>query len=833
MVQRLVSLLPLCLLVFTAGAQDRLLSPGEFLGYEPGEDFTPHHRVVDYLEHVASASPLVRIEPYGKSVEGRPLMVAYISSPDNLERIEDIRTDNLRRAGLADGAVSGPPRLVVWLSYNVHGNEAAGTEAALATLYELIRPGNAQAASWLEDVVVIMDPCLNPDGRERYVQWYRQTRGQTPDPDPAAREHFEPWPGGRSNHYYFDLNRDWAWQVQPETRARVALYNRWMPQVHVDFHEQGVDAPYYFAPAAEPYHDRITPWQREFQMVIGRNNAKYFDANNWLYFTRQVFDLFYPSYGDTWPTFNGAIGMTYEQGGSGRAGLAIRTSEGDTLTLRDRVAHHVTSGLSTIETAVAHRDELLTQFEAYFDQGDSPQGDYQTFVLRSGHPDGLSALTSYLDRQGIVYGYAVRDLRTSGYRYADSEEGPVTVMPGDLVVSTRQPKSTLVTVLFEPRPILRDSLTYDLTAWALPYVYGLEAYALTGDVETRPEAPAADPRSPAITGQPYAYLAEWRSTADASFLAGLLKQGIRVRFTQQPFVIGDRTFAQGTLILTRAGNEGAGQNFDRIVKDAASRADRTLYPVESGFVTTGPDFGSDDVRFLRTPRIAVLSGPSVSPYALGEVRFFLEQELDYPATLIDVEQLGNVRLHEYDVIVMPGGSYTELRGEGKLTELKNWIRGGGRLIALESALDLLSGDKDFGLVEKAGSDSADAQLTYFGDRGRAGIADDVPGSIFSVRLDSSHPLAFGYSDTYYSLKRSVKAYSYLTEGWNVGTIGENALRSGFAGHKALSRLTEVLVFGEKPMGRGSVVYMVDNPLFRGFWESGKLLMANALFFVGQ
>lgn len=833
MVQRFVSLLSFCLLVLSAGAQERLLSPGEFLGYEPGEAFTPHHRVVDYLEHVASSSPLVRLESYGESVEGRPLFAAYLSSPDNLERIEGIRTDNLRRAGLAPGDGSGSPRLIVWLSYNVHGNEAAGTEAALTTLYELIRPDNAQAASWLEHMVVILDPCLNPDGRERYVQWYRQTRGRVPDSDPAAREHFEPWPGGRSNHYYFDLNRDWAWQVQPETRARVALYNRWMPQVHVDFHEQSVDEPYYFAPAAEPYHDRITPWQREFQMVIGRNNARYFDANNWLYFTRQVFDLFYPSYGDTWPTFNGAIGMTYEQGGSGRAGLAIRTSEGDTLTLRDRIAHHVTSGLSTIETAATHRDELLAQFEAYFDRDAAPEEAYQTYVLRSRHPDGLSALTAYLDRQEIRYGYAGREQRTSGFNYAEASEGPVTVLPGDLIVSTHQPKSTLVTVLFEPRPVLTDSLTYDLTAWALPYVYGLEAYALSNVVEANNEAPAMSRPNPASTRQPYAYLAEWRSAGDASFLSNLLKQGIRVRFTQRPFVIGDRTFAQGTLVMTRAGNESSGLDFDRIIHDAASEAGRSLFPVETGFVTTGPDFGSDDIRFLRAPRIAVLSGPSVSPFALGEVRYFLEQEIDYPATLIDVEQLGNARLYDYDVLVMPGGSYSGLRGEGKLEELKNWIRGGGRLIALESALDLLSGDEDFGLVEKAGSDSADVPLTYFGDRGRAGIADEVPGSIFSVRLDPSHPLAFGYPDTYYSLKRGDAAYAYLQDGWNVGTIGEDALRSGFAGHKALTRLNDVLVFGEKPLGRGSVVYMVDNPLFRGFWENGKLLMANALFLVGQ
>ncbi len=363
-------------------AQDSaaLQSPAEFLGYALGDRFTPHDRVVDYVRYVAAHAPNVQWEPYGETVEGRPLGVAYVATPERLARLDAVREENLRAAGVLPGDAV-PEASIVWLSYGVHGNESSSTEAALATLYALADPSNARTQAWLRDVVVILDPCLNPDGRERYVDGYRRRLGLRPDADPASWEHDEAWPGGRTNHYFFDLNRDWAWGTQQETRARLALYNRWLPHVHVDFHEQGIDDPYYFAPAAEPFHARITDWQRELQTEIGRNHAARFDREGWLYFTRQVFDLFYPGYGDTWPTFNGAVGMTYEQAGGGRGGLAVRTAEGDTLTLADRIAHHVATGLSTVEVAARDREAITTNFRRYFREADA--GPYRS-VRRAG-----------------------------------------------------------------------------------------------------------------------------------------------------------------------------------------------------------------------------------------------------------------------------------------------------------------------------------------------------------------------------------------------------------------------------------------------------------------
>ena len=247
---------------------------------------------------------MVTFEKYGETNEGRDLVLTYISSPENLANLETIRLNNLAMAGLSKGnaapATNKTPT-IVWLSYNVHGNETSSSEAAMLTLYALVDPSNTRTKEWLQNTVVIMDPCINPDGRDRYVNWFNSVVGGKYNADPASREHSEPWPGGRSNHYNFDLNRDWAWQTQVESRYRLQKYNQWMPQVHVDFHEQGVNNPYYFAPAANPYHEVITQWQKDFQLLIGKNNAFYFDQNGWLFFTKENFDLLYPSYGDTYP----------------------------------------------------------------------------------------------------------------------------------------------------------------------------------------------------------------------------------------------------------------------------------------------------------------------------------------------------------------------------------------------------------------------------------------------------------------------------------------------------------------------------------------------------
>ncbi len=840
-----LSTIPLLFGFLTALAQPQ--SPNEFLGYALGDRFTPHHRVVSYFEHVAEQAPNVKLKYYGETYEHRPLLVAYVTAPDNFARLDDIRRANLNRAGLIDTTISESfdDIAIVWLSYNVHGNEAVSTEAVMGVLYELADATNARTQAWLKNTVVILDPCINPDGRDRYATWYNQHVGRPPNANPDSWEHHEPWPGGRPNHYFFDLNRDWAWATQQETQARLKLYNRWLPHLHADYHEQGVNSPYYFAPAAEPFHELITDWQREFQNTIGANNARYFDEAGWLYFTRERFDLLYPSYGDTYPTYNGAIGMTYEQGGSGRAGLAVLTDEGDTLTLADRIEHHVTTSLSTIEATAQNAARVVSEFAQFYQraQNDAP-GTYRSFVVRAGgNPDKLTALRALLDTHRIRYSRSTARRGLSGFSYRSGQTGNFRIEEGDLLIPTQQPKSVLLQVLFEPQTTLSDSITYDITAWSVPYAYDLDAYALTDALAVGDEVPPTKFTSATVDEAAYAYVIDWNSVADARFLGQLMQHNIKVRFATRPFTVEEQSFEAGALIITRANNAALGEAFDQAVLDVANAQEQELTAMGTGFVSSGFDFGSGEVRYVEPPRIVVATGEDVSAYAFGEIWHFFEQQLQYPITPVEVDRLEDISLNEYNVLILPDGSYGEAFKDVKLAD---WVKQGGKLIALEGALSFLAEDEGFGLNPYAGEeeqqqleaaraeDRSEEQLASYASRERRALSSDISGAIFRLRLDNTHPLALGYPDYYYTLKRGTDRYAYLDGGWNVGTLaGREDLVSGFVGADVQEQLTQSLVFGVEEKGRGSVVYMVDNPLFRQFWYNGKLLFANAVFLVGQ
>ena len=841
-------------------------TPETFLGYPLGTHFTPHYKIVSYFEEIASRIPdQVKVESYGQTYEGRPLLLAYVASPGNIRRLEAIRMNNLRLAGVARDRMMPDTNApaIVWLSYNVHGNEPASSEAAMKTLYELVNPANAKSKEWLQHTVVIIDPCLNPDGRDRYVNWFNTAVGKEADPDPQSREHQEPWPSGRTNHYNFDLNRDWAWQTQQETQQRLKKYNAWLPQVHVDFHEQGYNNPYYFAPAAEPYHDVITPWQRDFQVRIGKNNAKYFDQQGWLYFTKEEFDLFYPSYGDTYPIYSGSIGMTFEQGGI-RAGLAIVTSDEDTLTLADRLEHHYTTGMSTIEVAAQNAGRLIKEFRKYFvDAETRPAGEFKSYFIKAdAYGDRLTRLKTLLNRNSIDW----VPVGSGSFTGLDYETGKITAFkadPGDIAVNTNQAKSNLLRVLFERNSRISDSVTYDITAWAIPYVYGLQAYGVStlisgganntntnempaaGSSEKTPGAASGSIGENAGSGAgQYGYAVRWTGMQSARFLAELLQKGVKTRYAEEAFQSGGNNFEKGTLIITSTGNGVISKNGWSIVMQAARRAGVVLSPILSGFVEKGADFGSGRVHLIHKPRVAMLTGEEVSSVGAGEVWHFFEQDLGFPITQINADEIGRLNWKNYDVLILPNGYYKSLADINAAEPFRNWVKAGGRLIAMEDAVAQLS-KIEWGIRQKtSAADKKDEDkdkkeddysvLHRYGNRQRDDVSNSVPGSIYKVELDNSHPLAFGYPDHYYTLKQDDNVYEFIKDGgWNVGIIKKDNYVSGFTGNKAKAKLKDGLIFGVQDMGKGEIIYLADDPLFRSFWENGKLLMCNAVFLVGQ
>ncbi|MGY3792945.1 M14 family metallopeptidase [Aquimarina sp. 433] len=802
-----------------AYAQNTLQSPAQFLGYEIGSQFTRHAEVINYFKHVADNSDLVTYHKYGKTNERRPLTYAIVTSKENQSNIENIRLDHLKNTGIVSGN-STPKVAIVWLSYNVHGNEASSTEAAMTTIYELI----TTKKDWLQNTVVIIDPCVNPDGRDRYANWYNQVKATPYNTDQNATEHNEPWPGGRPNHYLFDLNRDWAWATQVESYSRLTAYNKWMPHVHVDFHEQGINEPYYFAPAAEPFHEIITPWQRDFQTQIGKNHAKYFDAEGWLFFTRERFDLLYPSYGDTYPTFMGAIGMTYEQAGHGRAGLGIQTDEGYVLTLKDRALHHTTTGLSTVEISSKNAEKLNTEFKKFFNNAALK---YKSYVL-NGTADKINALTELLDKHEIKYGYT-NSAKISGFNFRENKQGSIDAK-GALVVSTDQPKGKMVKVLFEPDAKLNDPLTYDITAWSIPHAYGLEAIASTSLITANATKSSVKANNTANTSGA-GYISKWNSMDDAAFLAELLRNKIKVRFSEKDFTNNGVQFKKGSLIITKSDNRKT-KDYDKTVIDIASKHNRKLHAAATSFANNGVDFGSPDVKLINNQRIAVLKGNYTSSLSYGEIWHFFEKQLQYPITSIDTDYFKRVDLSKYDVLILPNGYYGGYLDESALNKLKSWIRSGGKVIAIANAVSAFANKDGFDLKHnkpKEKKKDSLGNLIPYDKRERESVKNFITGSIYKTKVDPSHPLAFGYSDTYFSLKLGSSSYKFLQNGYNVAYIQEPTSVSGFSGKDALKGLKNSLVFGEARMGSGSIVYLVDNPLFRSFWQNGKLFFVNAIF----
>ena len=854
-----LSLLLLALASTLSALNAQVPTPAEFLGYELGDRFTRHHNVVDYAKALAEASPKAVWERYGRTSEYRELGLLVVTSEANHARLESLRKANLARTQGNGLPADDPGVAFVYLSYNVHGNEAVCTEAALRTMHALVSgrdAGEGDVAAWLEGAVILIDPCVNPDGRDRYVAFQDRTTGLLPDVDPGTVEHDEPWPGGRSNHYMFDMNRDWAWQTQVETKGRVSAYRRWMPQVHVDFHEQGVNSPYYFAPAAEPFHKIISPWQRKCQEHIGANNARWFDARGALYFTREVFDLFYPAYGDTWPLYNGAIGMTYEQGGSSRAGRAITTSLGDTLTLAYRILNHHESGLSTVEESVAKADQLVREFADYHRRNvEDPFGDYAGYVFPAEQdPAMMSELFRLLDANGIEYGTAPAASSVQAYDYSSGRTSKRTVRAGDLLIDAHQPHGGILQVLMDPDPELSDSMTYDITAWSLPHALGLQAMALTSRLKPTGDWPTA-PAQASITAadgkrSPYGWVLPGGGADAIRGLASLLADGVTVRRADSGFSIDGRVFTAGDFVITRRNNETVADLTEAVAR-AASTAGTSAAAVSSGRVTSGYDFGSSHYDAIQAPRIATVSGAGVSSLSAGEIWYHFENDLRYP--LHRVGSIGDLDLDKLDVVVLPSGWYR--MDDGDRNDLASWVRGGGQLVAVGGACSAFSGQEGWGLNRYADGERADIEAEEdriqgatdernahdnaaqgldplpFAAKGRDRLRYDLPGAIFRAAVDDTHPLADGYGADYMTLRTSGRRFAALEEG-NVAVLppgDQGRPFSGHAGEMSIPAQKGSLVAGVHNMGRGSVVYLVDNPLFRMFWKSGHRFFDNAVF----
>ena len=866
-----------------AAYDSRIPTIRKVLGYEPGERITSHEGILRYLNSLAAASPRIQVFAYGESWEGRKLVYAAVGSEANMRRLGEIRAAMARLADPRKTPAEEARRLaanlpaVIWLGYGVHGNEISSPDAALLTAYHLLAASHDKMADEiLANTLVLIDPIQNPDGRDRFVHYYEQTRGLEPDASPAAAEHNEPWPGGRSNHYLFDLNRDWIALTQPEIRDQAKALLEWFPLVYVDLHEMGADSTYFFSPEAEPYNPHLVKDQRDNLTLFGRNNSKWFDRFGFDYFTREVFDAFYPGYGASWPEYYGAVAMTYEQ--ASVRGLVVRRSDDTLLHYRDSVRHHFVASLSTAETAARNRAKLIGDFYRFRASAveEGARESIREYVLPGGRDQAATdKLAGLLAMQGVEVLRAAAPFRNGGREFP----------AGSYVVPMAQPAKRLARNLLDPlvpmdQPFLaaeeerrrarRRSEIYDVTAWSLPLMFNVEAVACgeASKGEFQPAKPALIVPGAVRGKASVAFLVPWGSAAAGRLLAGALRQDLRVLSSDKPFSVNGTKYPSGSLIFKVPDNPpDLYERLGRLARETGAG----VHPTDSSWVEAGVNFGSRYVVSLRKPVIAMAWDTPAFSSPAGATRFVLERQFGYPVTPIRTQQFGSADLGKFNVIVLPPGmGYTQALGPAGIRRLKEWVGAGGTLVGLAEALSFLA-DKSVNLLDvaqesliregeapaapgarptatggaagaAAPSSPADGRvpgklLTSEADFRKAIRADreapdSAPGVLARARFDPHHWMAAGAGESVNALVSGRAIYTpvKIDKGVNAAYFDapDKLLASGYLWEENRKQLAFKPLIIVQPEGRGTVIGFTADPNFRAYMDGMNVLFLNAV-----
>jgi hypothetical protein len=844
--------LSLCLFVLTVAlvsasasqAQTAIPTPDEFLGYKLGDRFTPHARILDYFHLLTTRSNLITMQPFGETYEHRPLMLAVITSPKNRAALDSIRANvaaltdpNATTQARANEIAKGTPA-IAWLAFGVHGNESSSAEVSMAVAHTLLT--DPSSAPLLDNLVVLIDPLLNPDGRERYISWFVRTRGEEADPNPDAFEHNEPWPGGRFNHYLIDMNRDWAWSSQREVRARVAEYTKWNPQVFVDFHEMGYQSSYFFPPDARPVNANLPKDVDTWLEKFGRADAEAFTKKGWTFFTGEEFDLFYPGYGDSWPSLHGAIGMTYEVAGHSRAGSAITRDDATVYTLADRIARHYTTAMATLRTASENREGLLQYtYEMMRKQVTSGQN---TYLLQPDSPN-FRPLIEMLQRQSIAMAQLASSLSIKASRI-DSDAVDTHLFPaGTVVINTRQPLGGLAQTLLERSPVFTKGYVeeqqkrahadepdefYDLTSWSLPLAMNVDTYVTTLPV-TGEMHPYAAPAPPAFRAARYGYIIDGGDPNVYRAAGRMLRDGIRFNVSEDVVSVNDRNFARGSVVVLKGNNK---PDLDALLEKTIRETGAAITPIDSGW-TGATSFGSSKIHFIKDPRIALVGGPRVNATSYGMLWHTLDVDTPLPHSNLSVESLRNTDLSKYGVIVLPDGDYGDRFGKNA-EKLKSWLNGGGTLVVIKGASGFLR-EKD---VDISKLKPWEAPKKKDDDKDKTPAAPElyndyrVPGATFRTVMNDRSYLTFGVPRSPNVLIEGSAAFLPVSHAVdNIVTITkEKPLVAGVAWNESLDRLKGSIYLVSEPYGRGQVITFADDPHFRLFWRGTLPLFLNAVLY---
>ena len=855
----------------------------DVLGYQSGDRITWHRDAIRYFEALQKAAPdRVSVSRYAQSWEGRDLIYVVVTSAQNMARIDDVRQGMQRlvdprqttRAEAEEIIASQPA--VTWLSYGVHGNEISSTDAAMLTAYHLLASrGDSRVADIMRDTVVVIDPMQNPDGRDRFVHHFEMSEGLVADSSRISAEHDEPWPGGRTNHYLFDLNRDWFILTQPETRGRVRILQEWYPVAYVDLHEMGSDGTYYFAPEAVPYNPHLAADQRASLTLFGKTNARWFDTFGFDYFTREVYDSFYPGYGASWPLFFGSVAMTYEQASS--RGLVFRQYDGNELTYRYAVRNHFVTSLGTAETVAVNREKFLTDFYDYqvsaIDEGERESIRSYILPAQADQP-AANKLAGLLVQQGVEVGRATSSFSACGNSYD----------AGSYIINTGQPAKRLIRTLMDPDvPMEEDFLAeqerrrardlsdeiYDVTGWSMPLMMNVRADSCNRTVSGPMVAAGPDLVQPGtVSGGSgsVGYLVPWGTAPAVRLLANALRQGLAVKSTDKPFTHLGTRYPSGTLIIDAADNP---DNLSELIAELAASTGADAVAVNDSWVTDGPNFGSRNVVRFTKPNVAIAWDRPTASYVAGSTRFVIERQFDYPVTPIRTARIASSDLSLYQVLILPesggGQDYAAVLGEQGIANLKDWVEKGGVLIGIGSAnrfladpnIDLLSIRREDAVVEGDEEKPGDGGGGDNGDDGEAQgptvpgqyvteeseyralitpgkeSPDSVAGVLVKADVDDEHWLGAGVAPTLNVLIRGPDVYTpiRLDKGVNVARFraADELLASGYIWDENRQQLAYKPFVVAQPNGRGYVVGFTQDPNVRAYLDGLNVIFMNAIF----
>ncbi len=849
----------------------------DVLGYAPGERITSPANILRYFDALEAAAPdRVKVTEYARSWQGRPLIYVAISSADNMAELETVKS-NMQRLGdpaqttpaEADAIITDQPA-VTWLSYSVHGNEISPADSAMVTAYHLLASrGDDRVAKILDDTVVVIDPLQNPDGRARFVHNYENDRGIVPDPDRLSAEHNQPWPGGRSNHYLFDLNRDWFKLTQPETQGRVREILTFLPVAFVDSHEMGSDSTYYFAPEAIPYNPHLAADQRANLELFGRTNAAWFDRFGIDYFTREVYDAFYPGYGASWPSYFGSVAMTYEQGSA--RGLAVRQYDGNVVSYRETVRNNFITSMGTAETVQVNRQKLLEDFYDYrvtaIEEGRSE--DIRSYIVPTqADQDGADKLAGLLTRHGVTVRRADNDFRACNERYS----------AGSYIIDLAQPSKRLIRTLLDQNVPIDSAFMeeqerrrakdlfaeiYDVTAWSLPLMMNVDVDACARAVSVA-STPANErlvtPGSVQGEGDAVSYLVPWGEASAVRLAVAALQDGIAIKSTDKAFVHAGTRYPAGTVIIDAADND---QDLGEWLDNKAIETGADVVAVDDSWVTDGPNFGSNNVVRLASLKVAMAWDQPTSSLSAGHTRFILERQFGLPVTPIRLQQLKSANLQRYHVLILPrtsSGSYASALGDSGIANIADWVRDGGVVIGLgnatrfladpeidwlpvrrEEAAVVVEDDED---KPKPPAEEEDGKSTVAGsviesaDDYQASIApveaspDRVPGVLLRANSDPDHWLTAGVAPELHVLFRGSDIYTpaRLGKGTNVVSFAaaDSLLASGYLWEENLAQLAFKPFVVHAGMGRGEVIAFTQDPSVRAYLDGLNVILMNAI-----